>query len=478
MIGTAIVIIGWIWLRTFEKREVEHLNRSTVNASDYTVRVTGIPSKTKERELAVHFANLTNEAVAEVCLVHKSAKAIQFYCARGKVMKDRVDCIQRIRYEKSTMTKGKRSTRKINRRVGKLINERRRLTAQLVMKDEERKENVKSNPDAIQAFVTFETEKGFLKSISSYQINWLRNFFCYPGRLLFKKKRLKLAQAPEPSTIIWENLEISNRSRLCRKCFTTFVASLAVLMSIYFTFLAKEFREELMKQTNKVCPEYLDDLTIDELSAVVNQNTDLSHCYCTKLDPQDQWNEDVCVEYVKGALKATTMNYGASELRISLIFLCKIHSIPSRDSLKSNSSCNFITGFMVVFMNMFFTILMDMAGSFEKHDSLDAMESSNMTRVFLLKFVNTGCLILLYNVKLIQAIVGVRFEDPQNFNIDWFETGGVSMIIVMCINIVSPHISSLIQYRSYKGRIRKLETKGLTKNKETNDKFRVWYVYM
>ena len=120
---------------------------------------------------------------------------------------------------------------------------------------------------------------------------------------------------------------------------------------------------------------------------------------------------------------------------------------------------------------------MDMAGSFEKHDSLDSMESSNMTRVFLLKFVNTGCLILLYNVKLIQSIVGVRFDDPQNFNIDWFETGGVSMIIVMCINIVSPHIGSLIQYRSYRGRIRKLETKGLTKNKETNDRFRVWYVY-
>ena len=321
MIGTAIVITGWIWLRTFEKREVEHLNRSTVNASDYTVRVTGIPSKAKERELAAHFANLTNEAVAEVSLAYKSAKAIQFYSARGKVMKDRVDCVQRIRYEKSTMTNAKGLARKINRRVRKLINERRRLTAQLVMKDEERKEHVKSNPDAIQAFVTFETEKGFLKSISSYQINWLRNFFCYPRRLLFKKRRLKLAQAPEPSTIIWENLEISNRSHFCRKCFTTFVASLAVLMSIYFTFLAKEFREELMKRTNQVCPEYLDDLTIDELSAVVNQNSDLSHCYCPKLDPRDQWNEGICVDYVKGALKASAMNYGASESRILRILI-------------------------------------------------------------------------------------------------------------------------------------------------------------
>ena len=105
---------------------------------------------------------------------------------------------------------------------------------------------------------------------------------------------------------------------------------------------------------------------------------------------------------------------------------------------------------MVCFMNMFFTILMDKAGSFEKHQSIDAMESSNMTRVFLLKFLNTGCLVLLYSITFIQTIVGVRYDDPHNFNVEWFETGGVSMIIVMCINVISPHIGPLIQYRQFK----------------------------
>ncbi len=133
---------------------------------------------------------------------------------------------------------------------------------------------------------------------------------------------------------------------------------------------------------------------------------------------------------------------------------------------------------MVCFMNMFFTLLMDKAGSFEKHESLDAMESSNMTRVFLLKLINTGCLVLLYNISLIQKIVGVRFDDPQNFNVDWFETGGVSMITVMCINIFSPHIGSLIQYRKFRGQIRKLEKRGLTKEKETDDRYKIWYGYL
>ncbi len=313
MTGTGIVILGWVWLRTFEKKEVEHLNRCTVDASDYTVRVRGIPSKTKERELAAHFANITDSAVAEVSLAYNNSKAIQFYKARGKIMKDRIDCVQRIRYAKSTLRTSKPSTKQVNRKIRKLLLERRRLTAQIVMKDEERKQHVASKPQAIQAFVTFETEQGFLKAISSYQVHLFRQFLCYPKRLLFKEARLKLSQAPEPSTIMWENLEITSTSRFCRKCFTTFVASLAVLMSIYFTFLAKAFREDLVKQTDKDCPDYVHSLSIEELNAVVKQNSDLSHCYCPKLDPQEQWNEDVCVDYMKGALKASAMNYGASK---------------------------------------------------------------------------------------------------------------------------------------------------------------------
>jgi hypothetical protein len=315
-VGTIIVIIGWVWLRNFEKREGEHLNRSTVNASDYTVRVTGIPPLTKESELKVHFANITNEAVAEVSLAFKSAKAIQFYYARGKVMSDRVHCIQRIRYERSVesgKTTGIISKRRVNRRIRKLLDERRKLTAQIAVRDEERKEHVASKPDAIQAFVTFETEEGFLKAISAYQVSWLRSFCCYPKRLHFKGKRLKLSQAPEPSTIIWENLEFSPTSRFGRKCLTTFIASLAVLMSVYFTFVAKDFREELSKKMSRACPDYLLDLTTDELSQMVQQDTSLSHCYCSTLEPKEQWDEDICVEYVKGALKSTAMNFGAGK---------------------------------------------------------------------------------------------------------------------------------------------------------------------
>lgn len=311
-VGTLVVIIGWVWLIVFQRREVDHLNRTTVDASDYTVRVLGIPPRTKERELAAHFAHITNEAVAEVNLAFKSAKAIQHYRMRGKIMKERIKCVQRIRYE-SSYNKAEVLERRRRRKIKKLLKERRKLTEQITLIDDVRKGNTKKSYDAIQAFVTFDTETGFLNAISSYQINWIRSFFFYPKHLFFGGNKLKLLQAPEPSTIIWENLEFSATSRFCRKCLTTFIASLAVLMSIYFTFLAKDFREELVKSMNAVCPDYLSGLTNSELRLLAEQNRSISHCYCSTLQPSEQWNEPMCVEYVKGAFKASAMNYGAGE---------------------------------------------------------------------------------------------------------------------------------------------------------------------
>ena len=66
------------------------------------------------------------------------------------------------------------------------------------------------------------------------------------------------------------------------------------------------------------------------------------------VDPDDE----ICEAFVKKKLFTVLTTYGAS--------------------------------FIVVFINMFFTTLMDKSGTFEKHQSLDDMESSNMTRLFLL----------------------------------------------------------------------------------------------
>jgi hypothetical protein len=224
-------------------------------------------------------------------------------------------------------------------------------------KDEHRSRVIKNKRlKPLEAFVTFEKEDGLVKAMSIYDLSWFRrNCCCFPERLKYRGKKLKIEQAPEASTIIWENLEFSNKSRFFRKCLTASVALMALLLSVVTTFMARDFKSKVLENARLTCPAV--DLMDANLSS--SQTTsDLPHCYCPTLSIIQQWENNQCHEHLTTIAKATAASYGAS--------------------------------FIVVILNYFFTWLMDRAGDFEKHRSLDEMERSNMVRVFLLKFVNTG----------------------------------------------------------------------------------------
>eukprot|EP00804_Cyclotella_cryptica_P009635 CCRYP_006299-RC/>CCRYP_006299-RC protein AED:0.29 eAED:0.29 QI:364/1/1/1/1/1/4/125/1018 len=439
VIGTIFFIIAWIWLMKFESKESQVLNRNVVTASDYTIRLRSIPDDTTEKELAIHFAEVTGQAIAAVHLAFNNSKEIRMYIKRGMIMQQRYKCVQRIRYEK-TVNDGKPGQKK---RLRKLMCEREDLTMAVRAKDDQRSKVIPRNQRAIEAFVTFETETGFIEAMMKYHLNWFRTCCCcYPERLKFKGMRLSVERAPEPSTIMWENLEYSRSSRTFRKCLTTGVALMAILFSVILTFLARDFKSKVLLNASKPCPDGFFDQSLDYQLELISNDIDLSHCYCSALSVTDQWNIHHCHDNINAKAKATAMGYSA--------------------------------GFIVVFMNAFFTWLMDKAGVFEKHQSLDKMETSNMVRVFLLKFVNTGCLVLLYGQQWLQRLVRIHFEDASEFNVDWYATGGTSLMIVMLLNIVSPHVGAFVGYFRHRAKIRRLE-KNLTADQETNDSHRIWY---
>ena len=205
--------------------------------------------------------------------------------------------------------------------------------------------------------------------------------------------------------------------------------------------MAQDFKIEVVKNSSTDCPDFYFNLPDKEQYEMIQVDSSLTHCYCSSMSMLQQWNKSSCYPFLKSRLRSMGMGYGA--------------------------------GFIVCFMNIFFTYLMDSAGSFEKHQSLDAMERNVMARVFVLKFLNTGCLVLLYNQVWLQKLMGIAFEDAKNFNVDWYNTGGVSVIIVMCINIISPHVFPFMKYRKHRRKIKRLESR-LTKTQETDDRYKVW----
>ena len=108
---------------------------------------------------------------------------------------------------------------------------------------------------------------------------------------------------------------------------------------------------------------------------------DKFHCYCSRLEAADQINDRVCVQYY----------------RDSIVSLC----------------LQAFAVFAVIGMNMWITMHINkMAKHYEKHHSMDTEEASVFTRVFLLKFVNTGLLYLIINMEWVQSILNlVNFSD-------------------------------------------------------------------
>jgi len=443
--GTIIVILGWLWLRKFERKEVKNLNRKTVTASDFTICVQNIPSNnTTGPQLAAHFEKITGgEQVADVNLAFDNEKEIRIFFERGVLTKKRYDCVQQIRYHK-TMKRMYSEEKLDEKKLANLLQERKRLGDLIQKKDEERIAYVNPFPRALQAFVTFETETGFIKAFSAYQLNWIQSAFClYPKKLRFHGQRLRVTQAPDPSTIVWENLGFTKANKGCRKFLTTVVAMLAILLSVVATFWATDFQQKMLKTYDVPCPANFTSLALPTQIHLIENDYHLTHCYCSQLNVAEQRRHDqLCGRYLKERIRSKISIYGASTI--------------------------------VVIINTFFTIMMDKAGGFEKHNSLDAMETSIMVRIFFAKFVNTAVLLLLYNMKWLQVIVHASIEFEPNFGVRWYQIAGSSLIIVLILNAISPHISPLLSYYKYRSGVNRIK-RNLTDDGETNETGRVWH---
>ena len=301
--------------------------------------------------------------------------------------------------------------------------EKDELTQKIKDLEMTRKGRRKAVPRAIQAFVTFETERGFISAINAYNMAWWQYVF-YPKEKLFKGQRIRVTPSPEPSTILHENLAYSMFDRSKRKIKTTGIAFVAVLLSIVFTFQARSVQEKALEKGGEaVCPTNWQNLNKNEkYSRVQDSGSEFLHCYCNELTFFSQFNDEACKDYILSQCYALATALGAS--------------------------------ISVVAINYFFTYAMNRAAKYEKHHSLDSMEISILTRTFILKFINSGCIVLLFNQKWLNHLLGVSlYKEGADFGTNWFETGGQSLLFVMIFSIFSPHIVPFFKMRRQAKRI-------------------------
>ena len=72
-----------------------------------------------------------------------------------------------------------------------------------------------------------------------------------------KEFRIKVTPAPEPNSIMWENLEIRGVNKFCRRVLSIVISLVCIFVSVLIITAAKTLRDQAQSETapnNKLCP--------------------------------------------------------------------------------------------------------------------------------------------------------------------------------------------------------------------------------
>eukprot|EP00753_Platysulcus_tardus_P008360 PLAT15919.1.p1 GENE.PLAT15919.1~~PLAT15919.1.p1 ORF type:complete len:1334 (+),score=543.12 PLAT15919.1:95-4003(+) len=253
MVAFAFVIY---MLRRSAALEKEYVDTSHVTLSDYAVYVTGLPSDVTEGDVLDHFkavaaarrpdfkpvedADYNNKfryldgAVADVVLARSN----------GRIIRRFLD-INYIGYELRIARAAVKQALSVglllaSPRVQKLKSRVSVLQGKLQAMCERINSTATAGDDAcLGAFVVFNEDRTANEVLRAYRGSDTVWRFFQADDLRLAGQTLTVSRAPDPSTILWENMEVTKRERLGRQLLTAIVTILLLAISFTLVFTAQ-----------------------------------------------------------------------------------------------------------------------------------------------------------------------------------------------------------------------------------------------
>jgi len=257
----------------------------------------------------------------------------------------------------------------------------------------------------VRGFVTFQDIHS-AKICQQLYPNTLWSNICPKEELLYHGHVLGVRQAPEPSTIIWENLHYNWVSRLWRVTVTTTVMVGLIILTVVVAFAARVVQQSV-KETGGTdeCPINFANLSADEQLEAVEANEEILHCYCDSGGLED---EDECGKY---------------------------HEIQAWGSFVV-----LLSSAVVTMLNMGLEYIIDVFADFEKPDSLEDREMSIFLRLFVYKYINMGLIFLINEDRIgVASTLNMSYDAKADFTVEWYQTVGVMLVFVQLSDIFVSH---------------------------------------
>lgn len=267
-------------------------------------------------------------------------------------------------------------------------------------------------------------------------------FFCCSQKRIkkfyYKDQWLKIEKNPDnPSNINWQNMIIGTYDKIFLKFLSVVLSIFLILISFGIVITGKYFQELLDKEfDNNVDCKFIDydinSVRVEFFTQNIPKRNRLkTFCFC-----REKLTEI-------GIFKLYDFTFPENQ-----------NVFPCKDWLMAFIQYNFINYgiiFSIPILNALITYLLTKLTNYEKNKSLTEDKSSNMIKIFIGQFINTGIVIFLVNIK-INFIKNLELKFPifngfyDDLNSGWFKNIGSTIFFTMIISVFSPHLGILANF--------------------------------
>ncbi|RYY37503.1 hypothetical protein EON62_01075, partial [archaeon] len=372
--------------------------------------------------------------------------------------------------------------------------------------------------ECVGAFVVFQNEESVSRCVQDYMGSthwWSFNHYWFQApQLRFRKGqyRLQVEEAPDPSSIVWQNLELSSMNRCLRQTGVNIMLAALLIGSFICIILSQaqqsKFRDNVpsLQLCNTVLPAIAFNAPFSpagELATGAHLPDDLTLLYdgsdpvCSPIGrPRLHWYApggeayitsrlnsnpclDECVSMTASCTWPTTQANTNVTFSMSSVSACyclrKISTVISQKGIfaglrslieSDGSMCGsvardyvtynafvLVASAIVVIINIFLRSLLKFIAGFEGHRFVSGMQRAVAWKVFLSLFLNTACLALIINAALPGSaaeleVAGTRLFSGRysGFDVRWHVSVGAGIVLTMLINIVTPHMFSIMRF--------------------------------
>lgn len=263
-----LMLIFMFYMKPYFFDAMKHFNDEVASITSYTIMVQNLPKDVTKDEVRSYFYNLTKQPIVKVNFAYDVNAYQEIFkkklqnCSKIREYQDKIQSYQGIKIENhdQDINKGlisldiEDSLADLQHETDLLIEENRELDEKLDY-FERLCEGEQTAEFTGTAFVTFNSQLPVKVLKDQWGVTYMKNLQflllhrCSNPYLRFKKRTILIHTAPDPTDVIWENLDFSFARDFFNYILLYFVSASILVMSFYIQFWVVKFVFKLRQDT-------------------------------------------------------------------------------------------------------------------------------------------------------------------------------------------------------------------------------------